>query len=207
MIFNQNARHAHFRRPLQPGARAHGAGTALPAARGAHADDPRMDRAVRRSHPQTLSVVHESGAASAAPSSWQVAASGGLFQPLDAAAGGDRAARERAVVARRGAGGGAGGRCRSGKPAGCGRCRRRLAPGDNARRAVVPGVRSLPSAATLGAHLVRAHRVPRHRAGTWRSAAPWRLQRLRQPHGDRAPAAARRTLSPLRRAAAPRGHG
>src|SRR5262249_40798021 len=118
----------------------------------------------------------------------------------------DRAAGERAVIAR----------CRTRGSVrrrehgcerrglrhrgGCARrssCRQRIASGRDARSAAVPGVRGFSSAAALGADLVRARGVPRHHARARRSAAPRRLQRLRQPHGDRALPAAHLALHPL----------
>src|SRR2546429_4328098 len=176
---------AYLRRSLPARALGAGARAALPASRGTHPDHPRLDRALGRSHPQALSLLHEPRAALPAATSRQVAAPDRLFHALAAHAGGDRGARERAVAARRGAG-----------LAGCGdACRGARA---RARGAPVPGLRSLPAAAADGADLLRARRVPRHGTDARRSAAPRRLQRLRRAVGDRALSAARPALPSVR---------
>src|SRR6267143_689701 len=177
--------HAHLRRSLPARALGAGAGAALPAARGAHPDHPRMDRPVGRPHPQAVPLLHESCAALPAASSRQVAAPGRVLHALAAAAAGNRRAGERAVAARRRAGGTLHGGARRATRA-------------HARRAVVPGVRGLPAAAAHGADLVRAHGVSRHRTLARRPAALRTLQRLRGPLGDRALSAARAALPPLR---------
>src|SRR6516164_9140586 len=83
---------ANLRRPIQPRAPAHGAGAALPQARGPHPDHPRLDRPVGRPHPQALPLVSESGAALSAAPPRQVAATGELLHALAAAAARDRGA-------------------------------------------------------------------------------------------------------------------
>src|SRR6267378_4649118 len=177
--------HAHLRRSLPARALRDGAGAALPAARGAHPDHPRVDRSVGRPHPQAVPLLHESCAALPAASSRQVAAPGRVLHALAAPAAGNRRPGERAVAARRAAGG----TLRAGA---------RRATRAHARRAVVPGVRGLPAAAAHGADLVRAHGVSRHRTGARRPAALRTRQRLRRPAGDRALSAARPALPPLR---------
>src|SRR5438132_12144068 len=90
---------AYLRRSLPARALGAGARAALPASRGAHPDHPRLDRALGRSHPQALPLLHEPRAALPAATSRQVAAPDRLFHALAAHAGGDRGARERAVAA------------------------------------------------------------------------------------------------------------
>src|SRR5438067_67994 len=176
---------AYLRRSLPARALGAGARAALPASRGAHPDHPRLDRALGRSHPQALPLLHEPHAALPAATSRQVAAPDRLFHALAAHAGGDRGARERAVAARRGAGvGGSGDACRGARA--------------RARGAPVPGLRGLPAAAAGGSDLLRARRVPYHGTDARRSAAPRRLQRLRRAVGDRALSAARPALPSVR---------
>ena len=124
-----------------------------------------------------------SEAALPAAASRQVAAPGDLLHPLAAPAAGDGGARQRAVAARRGAGGHSGQR---GRPA-----------GSDTRRAAVPGVRGVPRAAAGGADLVRARGVPRYGADARRSAATRGLHRVRRPARHRVFAVARASLPPL----------
>src|SRR4029077_14277593 len=111
--------------PLSARAAADGAGAALPASRGAHADDPRLDRADRRPHPQALPFLPRRRAARDAAASGQVATPDRLLQPLAAPAGGTRGARAHPVAARGGTV-----RARAANPG--------LARRTHARRAAVP---------------------------------------------------------------------